>query len=302
MTSPGSPNNFFAFGPSQSFVAWDFVYSTSSNLSNELSTLLAAENVKNLNFVVLLGGPNGGNATTITQAYIGYHKKHGLKTSGLLYSPSVSTAKSDTLEEWIKNQDKKTEGVQVVYNGKGGFWARVERDGKPKVFDENLSIETKQWLKKTNPHGAFPTCVALGIKDSYVIVYEDEHVTWDLKGCYETLDKILSQTLATNTKLLYLSLNPYHEDEYFCHFVGGSCTYRFPDTEEFRNLDNLFKQSDLQVIIESPTLKHSTDPVVVPDSKPKDTAKAKDGAVKTVVEKAAEAAAEKELEEFLENL
>jgi hypothetical protein len=64
----------------------------------------------------------------------------------------------------------------------------------------------------------------------------------------------------------------------------------------------LFKQSDLQVIIESPTLKHSTDPVVVPDSKPKDTAKAKDGAVKTVVEKAAEAAAEKELEEFLENL
>jgi hypothetical protein len=296
MANPGSPNVFFAFGPSQSFVAWDWVYSTSKNLSNELSTLLSAENVKNLNFVVLLGSPNGGS--TITQAYIGYHKKHGLKSSGLLYSPPIGTAKLNTLEEWIKNQDKKTEGVEVVYNGKGGFWARVEKDGKPKVYDENLPIETKQWLKKTNPHGAFPTCVALGINDSYAILYEDGHVTWDLKECYDTLDKTLSQVLATDTKLLYLSLNPYYEDEYFCHFVGGSVTYRFPDTEDFRNLDHLFKQSDLQVIIESPTLRHSTDPV--PETKPA-AAKAKDGAVKTVVEKAAEAVAEKQLENLLEN-
>jgi hypothetical protein len=121
MANPGSPNVFFAFGPSQSFVAWDWVYSTSKNLSNELSTLLSVENIKNLNFVVLLGGPNGGS--TLTQAYIGYHKKHGLKSSGLLYSPPIGTAKLDTLAEWIKNQDKKTEGVEVVYNGKGGFWA-----------------------------------------------------------------------------------------------------------------------------------------------------------------------------------
>jgi hypothetical protein len=119
-----------------------------------------------------------------------------------------------------------------------------------------------------------------------------------LKGCYDTLDKTLSQVLTTDTKLLYLSLNPYHEDEYFCHFVGGSVTYRFPDTEDFRNLDHLFKQSDLQVIIESPTLRHSTDPV--PETKPA-AAKAKDGAVKTVVEKAAEAVAEKQLENLLEN-
>jgi hypothetical protein len=91
MANPGSPNVFFAFGPSQSFVAWDWVYSTSKNLSSELSTLLSTENIKNLNFVVLLGGPNGGN--TITQAYIGYHKKHGLKSSGLLYSPPIGTAK-----------------------------------------------------------------------------------------------------------------------------------------------------------------------------------------------------------------
>jgi hypothetical protein len=209
--------NVFVFGPYQSFIAYiSDVYSTSSNFSPEITAVLAVDNIKSLNFVAFPGSANGADTSSgrkVAQAYIGYHKKHGLKTSGLICVLPNKTLELNGLEEWVKKQDKKTEGVEVVCNGKGGFWTRVSQGEKTKVFNQGLALETRQWLKSSNPHGASPTCVALGVNDSYIIVYEDKHVTWDLKGCYEGLDKRLSQVLATSTKLFYVALNPYHEDE-----------------------------------------------------------------------------------------
>ena len=135
--------------------------------------------------------------------------------------------------------------------------------------------------------------------DSYIIVYEDKHVTWDLKGCYEGLDKRLSQVLATSTKLFYVALNPYH-DEYFCEFDDWSCTFNFPGTEDFKIVENLIFESNLRVIVDSETLRQSTDAVPVPEMST--NGKEKDGIAKTVMEKAMTNLAEKNLENMLENL
>ena len=190
--------------------------------------------------------------------------------------------------------DKKSEGVEVVCNGKGGFWARISQGDKTKVINRGLAMETRQWLKTRNPHGAYPTCVALGVKDSYVVVYEDKHVVWDLKWCYEGLDKRLSQVLATSTALSYVGLNPYHKDEYFCMFDDCSCVFNFPDTEDFKAVEKLILESDVRVIVDSETLRQSTDVVQV--SEATTTSKAKDGFAKTVIEKAMTEVAEKNLE------
>ncbi|KAN0092404.1 hypothetical protein V8E51_018251 [Hyaloscypha variabilis] len=297
MATPGQPNVFFVFGPAHSFIAYlPGIYSTSSNFSSEIARILATDNVKAINFVAFPGYTGDAQAkdgVEIFEAYIGYHKKHGLKTSGQLYTPLNKTLALNGLDDWIKAQDKKSEGVEVVCNSTGGYWARVGQGDKTKVFHCGLTNETKQWLKKTNPHGACATCVALGVDDSYIIVYEDKHVVWDLKGRYEELDKRLTQVLATPNTLFYVALNPYHADEYFCQFDDWSCSFNFAGTADFKQLEKLILDSDLRVIIDSETLKQSTDAVQAVTAT---TEKAKDGFAVTVFQKALTDVAEKNLE------
>lgn len=303
MATPGKPNTFFVFGPSRSFVAYlPGVYSTSSNFAPEIANILAADNIKTVNFVAFpgsTGDTNIGTGGKITEACIGYHKKHGLKTAGLIYTPPNKSLALIGLEELIKTQDKKSEGVQVVCNGKGGLWAWINLSDKLAHFSHGLTIETRQWLKKLNPHGACPACVALGINDSYIVVYEDKHVVWDLKGCYEGFDKRLSQVLATSTTLSYAALNPYHEDQYFCIFDDWSCAFNFPDTDDFKGVEEMILESDLRVILDSETLRQSSEVVQVSETT---TTGTKDGFAKTVMEKALTDMAEKNLENNLTGL
>lgn len=80
-----------------------------------------------------------------------------------------------------------------------------------------------------------------------------------------TLDEKLRQVLGQSTGLLYASLNPYHADEYFCIFKDSSCTFKFPSTVAFRDFEKkLLLVSTLRVIIDSPTLRSSTDAVPAP--------------------------------------
>jgi hypothetical protein len=300
MATPGSPNIFFTFGPSQSFVAYiPGIYQASTNFSPEITAILDPENVKFLNFVAFPNTPTTGQ---VTDAYIGYHKKHGFKTAGVLFTPSPPSNLT-IFEEWIKSLEKKTEGVKVVSNS-NGIWASVECKKAVKWLPYNLPLEARQWLKKTGTqeHGLCPTCVALGKGDTYVIVWEDGHVVWDLKGLYNSLDQRLTRTLSTSTKLSYLSLDPYAEESYFCMFDDFSCAFQFPETEDFKALEKLILDRDpMRVIIDSPTLRQSSEVVKAEDEKNMDS-KGKDGMVKTGLEKAAEDVAEERLEDLLDSL
>jgi hypothetical protein len=119
MATPGTPKVFFAFSASQSFVAYiPGLYRSSINLSPEITTVLDPDNIKFLNFVAFPSTTTTNNQ--VTDAYIGYHKKHGLKTPGFFHTPS--TPSSLTLfEEWIKSPEKKKEGIKVVSNPTGGI-------------------------------------------------------------------------------------------------------------------------------------------------------------------------------------
>jgi hypothetical protein len=263
-------NGFFAFGPSHSFVAYlPKVNANSCNFSPNLEDVITGDHIKSLNFVAFVGDQNDGDASTkgkISQAYVGYHK-HGFMGAGHLYYPPDQPSMGPSLEGWIKQQDDKTEGMQVVYNGKGGYWAR-SRLGN--CHWHHLSAETGQWLKSGNPHGSRIN-VALGINDSYIIQYEDGHVTWDLKGSYNTLDRRLEQVLGQSTQLLYASLNPYQGEEYFCIFNDSSCAFKFPSTDAFQEVEKaLHHHSDLRVIIDSPTLKHSANIIPKPSKTEKE--------------------------------
>lgn len=256
---------FCAFGPSQSFVAaLQGCGASSRNFSLDLASVINGEHSKSLSFVAFVGDQKDGDASTtgaVSQAYVGYHKKRGLMGAGHLYCPPNNALALPALEEWIKKQEDKTEGMVVVCNGKGGYWAR---SSKGKTTGENLPSEVWQWVKDGNPHGA-EVMVALGVNDSYIVSYEDGHVVWDLKGAYDALDRKLEQVLGQSTGLRYASLNPYHADEYFCIFKDSSCTFSFPSMDAFRDFEKmLIFASNLRVIIDSPTLKSSTDAMPAP--------------------------------------
>lgn len=263
-------NSFFVFGPSQTFIAvLPGLRAQGGNFSTDLGNVIDNENSKSLSFVVFVGGQaNHDDSTngTASQAYVGYHKKHGLMGAGRLYCPPEKALTLPNLEEWIKKQDDKTEGMQVVCNGIGGYWARSSKGIRRQ---EHLSSETWQWMKEGNPHGN-EIVVALGINDSYIIGYENGHTVWDLKGAYDTLDAKLSQILGQgqSTGLMYASLNPYHEDEYFCTFKDSSCIYKFPDSNTFRDVEQkLLFDCSLRVVIDSPTLRSSKDMVKISKAK-----------------------------------
>lgn len=142
--------------------------------------------------------------------------------------------------------------------------------------------------------------MALGKGDAYIIIWEDGHVVWDLKGLYDSLDQRLSKILATTTKLSFAALNPYAEENYFCLFDDSSCVFQFPETDDFKTLEKLIQDGDpMRVIIDSPTLRQSSDVVKVVDGN-NGSGSGKDGMAKTVMEKVAEEGAEKGLEKLLD--
>jgi hypothetical protein len=259
-------NQFFVFGPSQSYVAQlpPIGISYSENLSPALVEVIVGNHVKNLHFVAFMGDQsnaeiNADATKLVSQAYVGYDKK-SFAGAGKLYSPPDTAFTLPGFETWVKQQSDKTEGMQVVCNGKGAYWANSTKSS----CRDGVTREQLQWMKGLGPHGVVKS-FAFGINDSFVVIYDDGHVTWDLKGSYEELDKRLQEILGQSTELSYISLDPYDTDNYFCIFGDSSCAFRFPETERFETIRNLIlERSYFRVIIDSPTLKHSTDKLEEP--------------------------------------
>jgi len=235
---------------------------------------------------------NADATKSVSQAYVGYDKK-SFAGAGKLYSPPDMAFTLPGYETWVKQQSDKTEGMQVVCNGKGAYWAHSTKG----FYRGGVTDEQLQWMKVPGPHGYIKN-LAFGINDSFVIIYNDGHVTWDLKGSYEELDERLDEILGKSTLLSYISLDPFHTDNYFCIFDDSSCAFRFPETERFETIGNLIlEQSPLRVIIDSPTLKHSTDKLEAP-VKPEGK---KPSLASTIIQDVAKKEMEDHLEDMLQN-
>jgi hypothetical protein len=194
-------------------------------------------------------------------AYIG-HITTSFFGSAQLHAPSLPFCPG--LEEWITNRHNGVKNMEVVGNGHGGWWG-CSYSGKQQW--NGLSNQLVQCLKPGNPHGEVEA-VALGVRDSYVVVFEDQHLEWDLKGSYDKLDKKLGEM--HGEELYYVSLNPYCAGQFFVVFSDMTASYAFAETDVYHALEKeMLQVARLRFVVESPTAKESGTKEVERDSEPK---------------------------------
>lgn len=255
-TNDTTAGSLFAFGPGDTFVTClENTVRCSPNIAATAHEIL--QNRKKLHWVAFLE-PEAG--TTKADPYICYVKSGRFHFSPTIYTPA-SGSKLEQLEDLLNDKDyKNSEEVQLVTNGKGGFWCRFVT--KKNGFSRNIPNAPFQFLKAGNPHG-WPVHAAFGVEDSFIFVYGDGHVDWDLKSSYNALDKVFLQRLTKPKELLFVALNPFAADQFFCVFSDHSVTYSFPSSEVWKEIDEfILSGTSLRVISDSPTLRSSANPVV----------------------------------------
>ncbi|KAJ6529847.1 hypothetical protein B0H19DRAFT_1193388 [Mycena capillaripes] len=75
-----------------------------------------------------------------------------------------------------------------------------------------------------------PTCVALGVQGSYVVLYNDGTVTFDLRGQYPLVEGMIRnvQEAARRRGVMYVALNPFVGGEFYAVYGDGSASWNFP--------------------------------------------------------------------------
>ncbi|KAJ7473693.1 hypothetical protein B0H11DRAFT_1340711 [Mycena galericulata] len=75
-----------------------------------------------------------------------------------------------------------------------------------------------------------PTCVALGVQGSYVVLYNDKFMTFDLRGQYPLVEAMLrnTQEVIRRSGIVYVALNSFVAGEYYAVYGDGSALWNFP--------------------------------------------------------------------------
>ncbi|KAJ6563287.1 hypothetical protein DFH09DRAFT_1158889 [Mycena vulgaris] len=76
----------------------------------------------------------------------------------------------------------------------------------------------------------WPTTVALGVQGSYVVLYSDGTVTFDLRGQYPLVESLIRNTQEASRRhgLMYIALNPFTAGEYYVVYGDGGAAWNFP--------------------------------------------------------------------------
>ncbi|KAJ7473617.1 hypothetical protein B0H11DRAFT_1339318 [Mycena galericulata] len=75
-----------------------------------------------------------------------------------------------------------------------------------------------------------PTSVALGVQGTYVVLYNDGTVTFDLRGQYPLVEAMIrnTQEAARRRGVTYVALNPFVPGEYYAVYGDASASWNFP--------------------------------------------------------------------------
>ncbi|KAK3702280.1 hypothetical protein LTR37_014991 [Vermiconidia calcicola] len=158
------------------------------------------------------------------------------------------------LKDWLKNCWG-TGDLQVVGNGRGGWWS-LSSSGTT-TWTTTLPRDSRQLLKPYHPHGKVAH-LALGVNGACVVLFEDGHVDWDLRGCYDGLDAELETR--SQGDLIYASLSAYQTGLFFVAFKDATVRSELPEGAE--DLDEDFVAAEtLMVVVPSDTAKHTDIPV-----------------------------------------
>ena len=270
-----------AFGPDNTYLARapNNISRSTLKVSGDLATKI--EQSKGINFVVFPPQPQTAEEKEQADAdpepsdpYVSYSKKGHLGDSKL-----AIPSRNDLVEltSWLKDRWG-SGGLQVVGNAHGAWWG-PSSSGTTKSTT-NLPREVRQYTKPYNPHGKL-VHLALGVDNTYIVLFEDGHVDWDLKGQYDMLDEEL--TIRQQGEMVYASLSAYEPGEFFLAFKDGTVLYDFPEGADDLDEDFLVAES-MRVITPSETAKHTGLPASKAPSAVADFTKGvmKDAAAKTI--------------------
>ncbi|KAF7314055.1 hypothetical protein HMN09_00564300 [Mycena chlorophos] len=136
-----------------------------------------------------------------------------------------------------------THGVptrQTVFGPDSAYFSSSERgyawDSLPEALEDELQSELK--VRR-------PKSIALGVDGSWVVVYSDGTLGFDLRGAYPRVEAILRDTegiarrngllvrnliysVPKKTDLQYISLNPYIAGEFYLVFGDASARWKLP--------------------------------------------------------------------------
>ncbi|KAF8181909.1 hypothetical protein K438DRAFT_1840629 [Mycena galopus ATCC 62051] len=75
-----------------------------------------------------------------------------------------------------------------------------------------------------------PTCVGLGAQGSYIVMYNDGKIAFDLRGLYPLVESMLrnTQEAARRRGIMYVALNPFTAGEFYAVYGDGSASWNFP--------------------------------------------------------------------------
>ncbi|KAJ7026823.1 hypothetical protein C8F04DRAFT_1124359 [Mycena alexandri] len=75
-----------------------------------------------------------------------------------------------------------------------------------------------------------PISVALGVQGSYVVLYNDGTVTFDLRGQYPLVENMIrnTQEAARRRGVMYVALNPFVAGEFYAVYGDASASWNFP--------------------------------------------------------------------------
>ncbi|KAJ7667259.1 hypothetical protein B0H17DRAFT_1210339 [Mycena rosella] len=75
-----------------------------------------------------------------------------------------------------------------------------------------------------------PTTVALGVQGSYVVLYNDGTVTFDLRGQYPLVEALIRNTSETSRRrgVMYVALNPHAAGQYYAVYADATASWNLP--------------------------------------------------------------------------
>ncbi|KAJ6582777.1 hypothetical protein B0H10DRAFT_2098329 [Mycena sp. CBHHK59/15] len=130
------------------------------------------------------------------------------------------------LAQFMKNVATKGGHTTRTVFGPGGSYFSMSSTGYSwQNIAPSLEADIHSCIKTR-----WPTTVALGAQGSYVVLYNDGTVTFDLRGQYPAVDVLIRNTQDTARRrgVMFIALNPYFPGEYFAAFGDGSASWNFP--------------------------------------------------------------------------
>ncbi|KAJ7058220.1 hypothetical protein C8F01DRAFT_312076 [Mycena amicta] len=116
--------------------------------------------------------------------------------------------------------------LRTVFGPNASYWTM----SPPGFSWQNLPPELESDMVGRIRKGQ-PICVALGVHGSFVVLYSDGNVTFDVLTHYPAVDGIIRNS-AENTRrkeIAYVALNPHTASQYYVAFGDGSALWNLPN-------------------------------------------------------------------------